>query len=180
MGQIQPVQDIEEWFKKPDPWGYEQHPDDAKRRAILKSLLEGRDYGRVLDIGCGDGFITRVLPGKEIIGVDISKNAVSQARANSAGLSHIRYEACSLFDLPLPGFEDSFDLIVVTGVLYPQYIGEGDLMAFTLLDLMLKSGGVMVSCHIDAWYNFRFPYITFHREYYRYREYTHLLEAFFK
>ena len=47
MGQIQPLQDLENWFRKPDPWGYEQHPDDAKRRAILKSLLEGRDYGRL-------------------------------------------------------------------------------------------------------------------------------------
>lgn len=180
MGQIQPVSEIEEWFSNPDPWGYEQHPDDAKRKAILKSLLASRDFDRVLDLGCGDGFITRELPGKEIIGVDISGNAIARAREKSLDQPHISYEAHSLFDLPKPGFEDNFDLIIVTGVLYPQYIAQGELLAFTLLDAMLKKGGVLVSCHIDEWYNFRFPYLTFHREYYRYREYTHLLEGFLK
>lgn len=180
MGQIQSVDDIEQWFTKDDPWGYEEHPDDAKRKAVIKSLLANREYNRVLDIGCGDGFITRELPGKEIIGIDISENAVAQAREKSAGKPHITYAASSLFDLPKPGFADSFDLIIITGVLYPQYIAQGELLAFTLLDSMLKQGGVLISCHIDEWYSFRFPYLTFHREYYSYREYTHLLEGFFK
>ena len=30
MAQLQPINELEAWFNKPDPWGYDQNPDDAK------------------------------------------------------------------------------------------------------------------------------------------------------
>ncbi|MCK4579688.1 MAG: class I SAM-dependent methyltransferase, partial [Candidatus Marinimicrobia bacterium] len=165
--QIQPIAEIEKWFEQSDPWDYEKHPDDTKRRAILKSVIPRREYHRVLDIGCGDGYITGQLPGNEIIGVDIAHNAIKQAREKCRELKHITFETYSLFDLPQPGYENNFDLIIITGVLYPQYLAQGGQLAAIILDSMLKPGGCLVSCHIDEWYDLRFPYTTVHREYYR-------------
>ncbi|UCH09870.1 MAG: class I SAM-dependent methyltransferase [Fidelibacterota bacterium] len=177
---LQSLEEIEKWFEKTDPWGYEDHPSDQHRRALLLSLLPKKSYRKILDIGCGDGFITSRLPGEKVFGIDISENAIRQAREKCEGLSHISFEAVSLFDLPDLGWDLSFDLIILTGVLYQQYIAEGDMLAFTIINDLLEPGGHLVSCHIDEWCRFRFPYVTLHREYYSYREFSHILEVYLK
>ena len=178
MGVLQSIGELEKWYEKPDPWDYENNPDDLKRRSMLLSVLPEKKYSKVLDIGCGDGFLTVRLPGEEIIGVDISANAISHAKKN--GLPHIEYHRYSLFDLPGLGWDQSFDLIVITGVLYPQYIGDSESLAYIIIDDLLQHGGHLVSCHIEEWYRARFPYITLKREYYPYREHTHILEVYLK
>jgi len=180
MNILQPIDELEKWWESPDPWGYENNPDDLNRRAMLLSVLPKKHYQKVLDIGCGNGFVTTRLPGKEIIGVDISANAIRHAKDRSKDFAHIQYLQHSIFDLPELGWSDSFDLIVITGVLYPQYIGKSEKLAYMIFDDLLKKNGHLVSCHIEEWYHSRFPYITLEREYYPYREYVHILEAYEK
>ena len=82
--------------------------------ALVKSLgvTEGL---KVLDLGSGDG--TTALPaaqlGADVLAVDIASNLVAagNARAQSAGLTNLRFQegdACDLRDLE----DDSFDLVV--------------------------------------------------------------------
>lgn len=178
MRQLQPIDELEDFYKKRDPWNYEDTADDAKRKAMLLSVLPERRFIKVLDIGCGDGFVTESLPGEEITGIDVSDNAIRHAREKN--IRHIQFLRHSLFDLPALGWGQEFDLIIITGVLYPQYIGDSELLVYTIVDDLLKPGGCLISCHIDDWYRARFPYITTHREYYAYREYFHLLEVYIK
>ena len=179
MVSLQPLAEIEHWYEKPDPWQYEDSPDDLKRKSMLLSVLPQARYGRILDIGCGDGFITRNLPGDKIIGVDISENAIKHAKSKPQ--PNIEYQQKSLFDLGVTDFGSQlFDLVVITGLLYPQYIGMSQKLAMIIIDELLPPGGHLVSCHIDEWYAMRFPYITLHREYYPYREFNHLLEVYLK
>jgi predicted TPR repeat methyltransferase len=177
---LQPLEEIEAWWENPDPWQYENNPDDINRRAMLLSVLPARQYQKVLDIGCGNGFVTERLPGKKIIGIDVSENALCHARKNAKAKKHITYLHHSFFDLPHLGWEDSFDLVIVTGVLYPQYIGKSEMLTYLIVDSLLKKSGHLVSCHIDEWYTCRFPYTTLTREYYPYREYNHILEVYVK
>jgi len=177
---LQPLEELEKWWEKPDPWNYENNLSDLNRRAMLDSVLPKKQYKRVLDIGCGDGFMTARLPGEEIIGVDVSKKAIQQAEKKNNDLKHIRFYAHSLFDLPTLQWDQSFDLILITGVLYPQYIAQGEMLAYAIIDNLLKPGGHLISCHIDEWYHSRFPYITLSRTYYSYREYSHILEVYLK
>jgi SAM-dependent methyltransferase len=84
MAGMQTPNQIEDWYRDHDPWGYETNPDDIRRRSILLSELPRGQYQRVLDIGCGEGFVTHSLPGNEVLGIDVSLNALSLMQRNLA------------------------------------------------------------------------------------------------
>lgn len=175
---IQSREDLEEFYAERDPWGYRSNSDDAMRRARLLSVIPKRQYCRVLEIGCGDGFVTSQLPGDAVMGIDLSFKAIEFARSQAD--SRTTFWQMSLFDLPHTGWRNMFDLIVIAGMLYPQYIGEGNRLAMVIVDDLLLPGGHLITAHIFEWYRLRFPYTTLSREYYRYREYTHVLEVYQK
>lgn len=174
---LQAHDELEAWHRADDPWGFETHPDDARRKAVLLAELPRRPYENVLDIGCGQGFVTRDLPGRRILGVDVSAEAVARARRHCS--ERLRFETASLFDLE-PSIGAPFDLVVVTGVLYPQYIGKATTLVYDIVDRLLADDGILVSVHIDAWLEARFPYLMVDQHLYPYREYTHRLEVYVK
>ncbi|MDP1527461.1 MAG: class I SAM-dependent methyltransferase [Rhodocyclaceae bacterium] len=174
---LQSLSDLEIWHSNPDPWGYETHPDDTLRKKILLAELPTREYAHVLDIGCGQGFITPHLPGRYISGVDISAEAITKARQLKDFRLNFRQE--SIFDLSLPP-ESGYDLIVITGVLYPQYIGNAHTLIYRIIDSQLADDGILVCVHIDEWYKARFPYLMLKEHFYAYREHTHRLEVYVK
>jgi len=174
---IQSKQELEDWYSDSDPWGYYNNPQDIMRKARILSAIPQFDYENVLDIGCGNGFLTNGLPGKQVIGLEISEKAVQWANEHASPST--RYFCGSLFDLPdlnLP----PMDLIVITGVLYPQYIAESIRLVYVLIDRLLKPGGILVCSHIYEWNKTRFPYLTVSREYFAYREYSQVLEVYCK
>lgn len=174
---LQPLEELEKWHAADDPWGYETNPDDQKRKDVLLSEIPRKDYRRVLDIGCGQGFVTRDLPGKEVLGIDISREAIKKARAFKT--KRIKFLCSSLFDLNRT-LHEQYDLVIITGVLYPQYIGNSLNLAYSIIDKLLADNGILVSVHIDAWYTARFPYLRLNDYYYAYREHTHRLEVYEK
>lgn len=179
---IQHSDELNAFYEDADPWGYRQHPDDERRRLELLSVLPRRDYGRTLDIGCGNGFITFSLPGVEVVGIDISGKAIDWARSSAQGEAQperFRFECRSLFESETRAL-GRFDLIVITGVLYEQYIGRGVSVVRCLIDDLLVDGGALVSCHIREWCSSRFPYTLLDTALYPYRDYTHQLEVFRK
>lgn len=179
---LQSERELDAWHGSPDPWGYETHPDDTLRKQILLEEIPDRQYPRVLDIGCGQGFITRDLPGASVIGIDVSAEAISHAQERikeSPRATQLSFIQASLFDLRSK-LDDRFDLIVITGVLYPQYIGDALNLVYHVIDEILRPGGVLVSVHIDDWYRARFPYLMLKEHFYAYREYNHRLEVYVK
>jgi 2-polyprenyl-3-methyl-5-hydroxy-6-metoxy-1,4-benzoquinol methylase len=174
---IQKISDLENWHSKEDPWGYFNNDDDKKRKEILLKEIPNKSYKNVLDIGCGQGFVTNDLPGENIIGVDISKNAIDFANLHLT--DHVKYEVGSIFEIDKL-FDKKFDLIVITGVLYSQYIGDSNSLIYLLLDRILEKNGILISVHINDWYNSQFPYYKIKQVFYDYREYVHNLEIYVK
>ena len=174
---LQSLEDLEKWHDAVDPWGYETNPEDSKRKDILLSELPQKSYQRVLDIGCGHGFITRDLPGSEVLGVDISQESIKRARAFET--DRIKFACSSLYDLH-KNLHGQYDLILITGVLYPQYIGNSLTLVYSIIDKLLKENGILVTVHIDEWYKARFPYLLLNNYYYDYRQFTHRLEVYVK
>lgn len=174
---IQHKEELDKFHTKEDPWGYNENRDDSNRKAILLGELPKRHYKNVLDIGCGQGFITKDLPGDMVYGVDISQTAVDFA--NKIATDRLQFRQGSIFDIDKL-FDVKFDLIVITGVLYPQYIDKSSNLIYLLLDSILAQGGILVSVHIDEWYTSQFPYLKIKQSYYDYRQYTHNLEIYAK
>lgn len=177
MGMLQDKEDLERWHAVEDPWGYQKHGDDALRVQRVLAELPARSFDRVLDIGCGQGFLTTRLPGAQVTGIDISENAIRHAKALES--ERIQFKIGSIFELS-PEVLGTFDLVVITGVLYPQYIGQANTLIYKIVDRLLAPNATLVSVHIDDWYSSRFPYLLTKTLIYPYREYMHRLEIYSK
>src|SRR3984957_11189523 len=103
-----------------DPFGAElpQYRYQQRKYNSLLSMLPRRQYGNVLDVGCGLGTFTRKLApfAEHILGTDISLEAIGQARKLSAGYPNIAYSHQDMLDSPCQ--EASFDLIILADTLY--------------------------------------------------------------
>lgn len=173
---LQKIEDLEQWYKTEDPWGYNNNSHDTFRKEILFNEIPKIEYENVLDIGCGQGFITKDLLGKNLYGVDISESAIKYAKENCPG---VNFQLGSIFEIDKL-FDFQFDLIIITGVLYPQYIGNSCSLIYLLIDKILKKNGILVSVHINEWYSAQFPYFKINQLFYDYREYIHNLEIYTK
>ncbi len=98
---------------------------------------------RLLDCGCGVGSITLdlaevVAPG-DVVGIDLDGGQLEVARTAAArrGLTNVRFEAASIYDLPFP--DGSFDAVLAHTLLV--HLSE-PLRAIRVLRRMLAPGGV--------------------------------------
>jgi hypothetical protein len=101
---MQSKEELENWYLREDPWNYKTTEDDYFRKEKILSLL--KKYDKALDIGCGEGFITKDLPANEIFGIELSDNASLRLPSNVTRLIQ-----------PV----DTYDLVMTTGTLYQQY-----------------------------------------------------------
>ena len=103
--------------------GYGGYKYDGRWRTVADDLVShyGLEPGaRILDVGCGKGFLlydlTQALPGVEVAGIDISQHAIENAKEEVRPF--LRQGNAN--DLP---FEDnSFDLIISITTLHNLYV----------------------------------------------------------
>lgn len=157
---MQTKAEIEKWYEKKDPWGYEKHPDDIKRRNLI--LYRLRDlawklpdlfFERALDIGAGEGFITQDLPAGEVYAIEWSDRAAARLPV-----------PIERIDKP----DGMYDLIIATGVLYDQYDN------MQIQDWIEgHASGIVLTCNIKSWErNYLDATKIIHEEEFPYREYT--------
>jgi ubiquinone/menaquinone biosynthesis C-methylase UbiE len=123
---------------------------DVRIRAeTVKSLAEGLQYQRVLDIGCGDGSISLPLlaPGKSFTLLDLSENMLSAARANVPREVAGNVEILNQDFMTAPLRPASFDLIICIGVMAHMVAPEEFVAKIATL---LKPGGSLILEFSDA------------------------------
>ncbi|GAA3206482.1 class I SAM-dependent methyltransferase [Dactylosporangium siamense] len=135
--------------------------DFAKRHLInpvLLRMLGDLQGQRVLDAGCGNGYLSRILArrGAQIVGVEPGQSqfefAVEQETSAPQGIQYVQADLCALPDLGAP-----FDAVVSSMVLpaVPDWTG-----AMRACVQALKPGGLFVftvnhPCYEQLWPTWR-------------------------
>jgi 2-polyprenyl-3-methyl-5-hydroxy-6-metoxy-1,4-benzoquinol methylase len=131
-----------ESFWRSTRWGAaEPNEDERSRLRAIEDLLSGCDLGdrpRILDLGCGRGWLSRALAERgEVLGTDVTAAAVERARELFPGL---RFERASVEELLVSQGQGAFDLVVSSEVL--EHVADGDKPAFLRgVQRLLRPGG---------------------------------------
>src|SRR5437016_6105452 len=94
--------EFNEWARAGRAQSMEQGHQPVGRLAIEKMRVT--EDARVLDVGCGSGWATRLLSEKakrgRVVGIDISDEMVRIARESSDGLLNVEFQVASAESLP--------------------------------------------------------------------------------
>jgi ubiquinone/menaquinone biosynthesis C-methylase UbiE len=128
-------------------------PDRAYRQAkMLADVLAGvRAPATILDVGCGDGFATKVAadrnPGHRFAGLDWSAGSLAAARQRGIAVVRAGLDAPSLPIRPA-----SVDVVVMSEVI--EHLVDTD-SAIEAANRVLRTGGSLLlsTPNLAAWYN---------------------------
>jgi hypothetical protein len=132
----QQKEQLEDWYDKEDPWKYTTTADDHARKdriiSVLKVFRENyQPFARALDLGAGEGWLTKDLPALVKHGYEISDKAASR-----------------FTDRVERKCEGTYDLVIATGVLYTHY----DWWSLVKL-ITLHASRIVLTCNIKDWEN---------------------------
>jgi ubiquinone/menaquinone biosynthesis C-methylase UbiE len=123
----------------------EKRAADPRQQAMRRHFLADlpvRVGGRVLDVGCGTGALTRLLAGwpgiGEVVGLDPAPAFLAKAREHTRDLPHVAFQEGDGRALPFDG--SAFDIVVFDSVL--SHISEPD-RALAEAFRVLRPGGVL-------------------------------------
>lgn len=133
---MQTKEEIEKFYQTEDPWGFKTNIDDEKRKNIIINtclqfcISENKQFLNALEIGAGEGWITKDLPAENKFGFEISEVARSR------------------WDKKIENFNPNlkYDLIIAPGVFYPQYDYK------TFLNIIQNNGSnIVMVISISDW-----------------------------
>jgi ubiquinone/menaquinone biosynthesis C-methylase UbiE len=114
---------------------------DTTMRTMVVDHIRPQTGDRVLDVGCGDGDIRRLLGEVDYTGVDTNENYLRVAR----GLEDrsTRFVSANVTDLARLGFSE-FDLAIAVGLLHHLSDEESDNL-LSGLSKVLRQGGRLIT-----------------------------------
>jgi len=143
-----------------DPWHYQTRWYEKRKRDICLSLLPQSQYGRAIELGCGNGVFSELLADRcqSLVSIDGNRHAVNLAKQRLAKASHTQVIQGIipkvLLDLPKSqndastneAHQSTFDLIVISEILY--YLSAADIdIVINWVQKHLVSGGTLLCCH---------------------------------
>ncbi|TPW77516.1 bifunctional PIG-L family deacetylase/class I SAM-dependent methyltransferase [Schumannella soli] len=138
----------DKYHRKRDPWGFETRWYERRKRALTLAMLTAPRYGRVLELGCALGTLTRELAERAdaVLATDIAPEAVARALETVAGHPHVEVIEHDLAE-GLPA--GRFDLIVLSEIGY--YLDAASLTSVAVqLSDALSDDGELLLCHWRA------------------------------
>jgi protein-L-isoaspartate(D-aspartate) O-methyltransferase len=115
----------EEYWDGDRAYGYGGYRYDGRWRPVAERIVQRYDLrpgARVLDVGCGKGFLlfelTQLVPKLEVVGVDISDYALRHAKPEVASSLQLASAAA------LPFADASFDFVYSINTLHNLYLND--------------------------------------------------------
>jgi SAM-dependent methyltransferase len=105
---------FEELWRRGDPWDTRVSEFEQAKYDREFDLIKGRDYQRVLEIGCGSGSFTRRLAtiADHVLALDIAESALALAGEAVAGCRNVELRAVNIMEWD-PSTEEPWDLITL-------------------------------------------------------------------
>ena len=128
-----------------DPWGYDFHWYEARKRQICLALLTKPRYLKVLEVGCSNGHLSFHLAqrAEELLCIDVSARAVHLASERLQEFEHVVVENRKI---PEDYSIQKFDLILISEMAY--YLSADELHQFIeKLKHSLNDDGEILCCH---------------------------------
>jgi len=139
--------EFNEWAKAGRGPSMEKGHRPVGEQAI--QLMEIPANGRVLDVGCGNGWATRLMAQQasagRVVGIDISDAMVELARESSTAFHNVEFREASAEKLPF-GEEEFMHVFSMESLYYYSDI----LRALKEIRRVLKSGGKF-ACVVDLY-----------------------------
>lgn len=135
----------ERFYAAEDPYNFATRDYEQEKYARTLECAGDGPFERAFEIGCSVGVFTAMLAPRcrHLLAVDISENAVEQARARNQEFPQV---VCERRELPKNMPEGPFDLIVCSDTLY--YWRPGTIRdALRAFEGMLAPGGRFVALH---------------------------------
>lgn len=129
-------------YTLPEKCEYERMVD-VKRLHFIRQQVEHLPIrSTILDVGCGNGIISRYLGGLgfQVLGIDISDKAINQARRLNMW-EHVRFEVMHAEHLSLEGAQ--FDVIICSEVL--EHLDHPHILLKQLRKLLRDTGKLIVT-----------------------------------
>lgn len=106
---------IDSWERNAEAWILAvRNGEIASRQQVTDSaileVIQRHSPSKVLDIGCGEGWLVRALCAKGVdsLGIDAVDTLINSAKAMGVG----RFKALAYEDMPISGIAETFDMAV--------------------------------------------------------------------
>ena len=150
---------VDSWDKNAEPWIAAVREEQIASRAlctdqaIIEAVLDGEPQ-TVLDVGCGEGWLTRALcaRGLQVTGIDVVPALIEEARRAGGGTFHL----LSYEDLAGGKWEGRVDAVVCNFSLLGKESVEGILRAAS--GLLNPQGRFIVQTLHPVWARGDVPY----------------------
>ena len=133
-------QEFNQWAQAGEGEKMEHHHLDITKKTMALMDLKAGD--RVLDLGCGSGWATRLLSpkGREIVGVDVSDEMVRQAQQASSNFANVKFLQGSAEKIPCP--DNSFDKMLSVESFY--YYSDQEAALDEIFRVMAPNGRIFI------------------------------------
>jgi SAM-dependent methyltransferase len=129
-------EEFNQLYASPDPWGISRAA--FRDRALARSVRPFIANKTVLELGCGEGHLTKTIfaDARHVTGVDISDVAI--ARAKALGLPNARFECGDFLNTSFGGY----DVIAAIECLY--YLSPEEQQEFFEKVKREHAGGILI------------------------------------
>jgi 2-polyprenyl-3-methyl-5-hydroxy-6-metoxy-1,4-benzoquinol methylase len=154
---------IDSWFKNAAPWivAIQEQQIESRKLITDRSIIDAvvsQNARTVLDLGCGEGWLTRELSarGMEVLGVDAIPTLIAQARS----ILIDRFELATYTEIAAGKLAEKFDVVVANFSLFGN---ESVVDLFRSIPLLIDPQGAFIiqtlhptiSCgdlaYVDGW-----------------------------
>lgn len=128
-----------------DPWGFEDHWYERRKRDLTMAALPDERYRHAFEPGCAQGLLTERLAERcdRVSALELVPAVAARARDRCRGHDHVSVAVGALPDVEPPA---DVDLVVASEVLY--YLDASGLERFVAaLDATLAAEGSLVAVH---------------------------------